>query len=491
LAFSAEPHVPREWTIQAHPRLLFLFAPVLATLILVLTLPAADEKQIAVYGPNITYSLPIIDRENREYIGLLEVLEPLGTVTSRSDGLHWKLRYNDVDAEFVNLSPRAKIHGHDFDLGANFLLEQGRGLIPVAALNYILPRILGSAVAFNPASRRLFVGNIATHFTAQLSRTTPPRLVMTFTAPVNPTIGTEPGRLRMTFNREPLVPPGSATLTFNDPLIPSATYSETNGVSEISVNGAVPLMASFSNDRRTITIAPTPQQVAAPPTPPAAAAVPPASTPSTPAAAVNPSITVIPPSRIYAVIDASHGGDDHGVTLNDKLAEKDVTLAIAHRIRQELEARNIPAQVIRDFDGNLSFDQRAILTNTAHPAIYIAVHAASSGKGVRLYTALLPAGGENNGPFIAWDTAQAGSLANSQAAAQAIGFELSKHQIQSRTLSAPLRPLNNVTAVAIAVEVAPPGTDVMDLTLPAYQQNVASAVATAIANNRDKLGAPR
>jgi N-acetylmuramoyl-L-alanine amidase len=476
LAFSAEPHVPREWTIQAHPRLLFLFAPVLATLILVLTLPAADEKQIAVYGPNITYSLPIIDRENREYIGLLEVLEPLGTVTSRSDGLHWKLRYNDVDAEFVNLSPRAKIHGHDFDLGANFLLEQGRGLIPVAALNYILPRILGSAVAFNPASRRLFVGNIATHFTAQLSRTTPPRLVMTFTAPVNPTIGTEPGRLRM---------------TFNDPLIPSATYSESNGVSEISVNGTVPLMASFSNDRRTITIAPTPQQVATPPTPPAAAAVPPASTPSTPAAAVNPSITVIPPSRIYAVIDASHGGDDHGVTLNDKLAEKDVTLAIAHRIRQELEARNIPAQVIRDFDGNLSFDQRAILTNTAHPAIYIAVHAASSGKGVRLYTALLPAGGENNGPFIAWDTAQAGSLANSQAAAQAIGFELSKHQIQSRTLSAPLRPLNNVTAAAIAVEVAPPGTDVMDLTLPAYQQNVASAVATAIANNRDKLGAPR
>jgi hypothetical protein len=58
-------------------------------------------------------------------------------------------------------------------------------------------------------------------------------------------------------------------------------------------------------------------------------------------------------------------------------------------------------------------------------------------------------------------------------------------------VSAPLRPLNNVTAAAVAIEVAPPGTDVMDLTLPAYQQNVASAVATAIANNRDKLGAPR
>ena len=462
----------------------------MALLLLALPAGSADEKQIAVYGPNITYSLPVVDRDNREYIGLLEVLEPLGTVSSRGDGLHWKLRYNDVDAEFVNLSPRAKIRGHDFDLGANFLLESGRGLIPVSSLNYILPRILGSAVNFNPASRRIFVGNIATHFIAQLSRTTPPRLVMSFTSPVNPTIATEPGRLRMTFNREPLVPPGTATLTFNDALIPSATYSENNGVSEISINGTVPLMASFSNDRRTITIAPTPQQLAAPPPPPTAPQ-PAAAAPQTPAATVNPSITGISPPHIYAIIDASHGGDDNGVTFNDKLAEKDVTLAIARRIRQELATRNIPAQVIRDFDANLSLDQRAILTNTAHPVFYIAVHAASTGRGVRLYTALLPAGGENNGPFVAWDTAQAATLPTSQAAAQAIGFELSKHQIQARTLSAPMRPLNNVTAAAIAVEVAPPGNDVMDLTLPAYQQNVAVGVATAIANNRDKLGAPR
>ncbi|MGC2197356.1 MAG: hypothetical protein WA628_21965, partial [Terriglobales bacterium] len=58
-----------------------------------------------------------------------------------------------------------------------------------------------------------------------------------------------------------------------------------------------------------------------------------------------------------------------------------------------------------------------------------------------------------------------------------------------RTLAAPMRPLNNVIAAAIAVEVAPPGTDVMDLNLPAYQQNVVSAVATGIAAVRDKLGA--
>jgi hypothetical protein len=43
-------------------------------------------------------------------------------------------------------------------------------------------------------------------------------------------------------------------------------------------------------------------------------------------------------------------------------------------------------------------------------------------------------------------------------------------------------------AAAIAVEVAPPGSDVMDLTLPIYQQNVVSAVAAGIAAARNRLG---
>jgi hypothetical protein len=104
---------------------------------------------------------------------------------------------------------------------------------------------------------------------------------------------------------------------------------------------------------------------------------------------------------------------------------------------------------------------------------------------------LLPAGGENNGPFVAWDMAQSAALASSQTLAQGLAAEFTRRQIQVRTLPAPLRPLNNLTSAAIAVEIAPPGTDVMDLQLPAYQQNVASAVAGGLAAARDKLGASR
>lgn len=449
-------------------------------------LPAgsADEKKIAIYSSATNYSLPVVDRDSREYVGLLEAIEPLGNVNARSDGLHWKLRFNDTDAEFTAGKNRARVRGHDVDLAGNFLLENGRGLVPAGSLSSLLPRILGGSVTFNPTSRRLFVGNVATHFTAQLSHSTPPRLVMNFTSPVNPTIATEPGKLRMSFRREPVVAPGTPVLTFNDTAIPSAAYSESNGAAEITVNGTVPLMASFSNDGRTITIAPTPQQMAAQSpqaaSPGASPAVPPGATPPAGAPAVA--------RHFYAVVDASHGGDDRGAALSDKLAEKDVTLALARRLRQELESRGISTFVLRDSDANLTLDQRAVFTNTAHPVIYIGLHAASDGKGVRLYTAMLPAGGENNGPFLSWDTAQTRFLPVSQIAAQGVAAEFVKRQIQVRTLGAPMRPLNNVIAAAIAVEVAPPGTDVLDLTLPAYQQNVVSAVATGIAAVRDKLG---
>src|ERR1039457_3220777 len=59
-------------------------------------LPYADEKHIAVYSPVASYSIPVLDRSGREYVGLLELLEPLGRVSTQSDGRRLRLRYNAV-----------------------------------------------------------------------------------------------------------------------------------------------------------------------------------------------------------------------------------------------------------------------------------------------------------------------------------------------------------------------------------------------------------
>jgi N-acetylmuramoyl-L-alanine amidase len=71
---------------------------------------------------------------------------------------------------------------------------------------------------------------------------------------------------------------------------------------------------------------------------------------------------------------------------------------------------------------------------------------------------------------------------------QNVAAEFQRRQLPVRTLQAPLRPLNNLTTAAIAVEVAPATGDVTDLTQPTYQQNVASAIATAIAAMHNQLG---
>jgi N-acetylmuramoyl-L-alanine amidase len=424
----------------------------------------------------------VVQREGRDYIGLLELLEPLGKVTAKTDGSRWRIRYNNVQAEFQVNKSRARVQDRDADLGGKFLMENQRGLVPVGSLSSLLPRILGGPVSLHEVSDRLFIGSIGTHFTAALSGDDPPKLVFRFSAPVNPTIATEAGQLRMTFSREPLVGPASPTLTFGSKVIPSATYSENNGMAVVTVNAAVPVIASFGNEGRTLVISPipTPAQSA---TPTATATPTPAPQPTTP-----PTPPVPAPRRYFAVVDASHGGDDRGETLSVALAEKDVTVALARSLRHELESRGISTLVLRDSDANLSVDQRAVFANADHAAIYIAVHASSSGHGVRVYTALLPYGDDDRGPFRSWTTAQHPTLPLSQSTASAVTSELQKRQLTVRMLSAALRPLNNLTGPAIAIEVAPQGSDVSQLTAPDYQQLVTSAVATAVAGVRDQLG---
>jgi N-acetylmuramoyl-L-alanine amidase len=447
---------------------------------------APSDKHLSVYSVAANYSLPLVQREGREYVGLLELLEPLGKVSAKADGSRWRLRYNNVEADFQPEKSHAQVGGRDADLGGKFLIENKRGLVPVGALGSLLPRVLGGPVTLHEISDRLFIGSVATHFTASLSGDNPPRLVLHFSTPVNPSIANEAGAMRMTFAREPLVSPASSTLTFGNKSISSATYTESNGAAILTVNVTIPVMATFASDGRTITVAPT--AAAAQTLPPTGETAPaaPAQTVQTPAP--PPPVPAPAPRRYFAVVDASHGGDDRGEALGSTLAEKDITVAFARGLRQELESRGISTLVLRDSDANLSVDQRAVFANADRAAIYIALHAASSGRGVRVYTALLPFGNDDRGPFKSWTTAQHASLSMSQSAASIVAGELRKRQVPVRNLAAPLRPLNNITGPAIAIEIAPQGSDVSQLTAPDYQQLITSAVATAIASSRDQLG---
>ena len=463
-------------------------------------LPSADEKHISVYSPVAIYTLPVLDRAGREYVGLLELLEPLGRVRTQSEGRRWRLRYNAVDAEFVAGSTRARIRGRDFDFIAPFLLENSRGLVPLSSLSGFLPRFLGSPVNFRESARRLFVGDVGIQISFQLDPSTPPRLALNFSAPVNPTISTEPGKLRMVFKRDPVVSPGSQSISFDNQIITHATYSENNGDAEIDLAGNEPLLASFSNNRRTIMIS-TVMGSAVPQTPATPNVVGPG--PQNPTQTPPPSApgAYIPPGnannnannnnnvhRVLAIVDPAHGGEERGAALTDKLAEKDVTLGFARLLRHELEMRGFAVALLRDADTTSTLDQRAAAANVAVAGIYISLHAVAQGSGARVYTALLPVEGTSKGIFHPWNAAQAPSLPVSRIVSAAIVTEMQQREFPAQGSSASLRPLNNVFMPAVAVELAPGANGIADLTSANYQQRAASAIANAIASVRDRLG---
>jgi N-acetylmuramoyl-L-alanine amidase len=468
-------------------------AILLATITLLSAAPSAlpsaltsgDEKHISVYSPVAIYTLPVLDRAGREYVGLLELLEPLGRVSSQSEGRRWRLRYNAVDAEFVAGSTRARIHGRDFDFIAPFLLENSRGLVPLSSLSGFLPRFLGTPVNFRESARRLFVGDVGIQISFQLDPSNPPRLALNFSAPVNPTISTEPGKLRMIFKRDPVVSPGSQSISFDNQVITHATYSENNGDAELDLAANEPLLASFSNNRRTIIVSavqPTPA------TPNVVGTGPQNPTQAPPAASnanINANINV---HRVLAVVDPAHGGEERGAALTDKLAEKDVTLGFARLLRHELEIRGFAVALLRDGDSTSTPDQRAAAANVARAGIYISLHAVAQGSGARVYTALLPVEGTSKGIFHAWNAAQAPSLPVSRIVSAAIVGEMQKKEFPVQGSPASLRPLNNVFMPAVAVELAPGANGVADLTSANYQQRAASAIANAVASVRDRLG---
>lgn len=197
----------------------------------------------------------------------------------------------------------------------------------------------------------------------------------------------------------------------------------------------------------------------------------------TPAAPLQPA----PPAPPLVMIDAAHGGSETGALLNPAIPEKDVTLTFARRLRQELAARAVSSTVIRDNDATLTTDQRAAIVNSARPALYICIHASSLENGLRVYTAMIPATGDNRGPFINWQTAQAAVEARSLWFQQQITTAIRNTGFPARSLPAALRPLNSIAIPAIAVEIAPTNGNVSQLASTDYQQMVCAALANAIA----------
>ncbi len=470
---------------------LMLLAP--APVIISAAPPARDEKRLSVYTQRSRYGVDIYDRGGQEYVDLVNLLEPLGPVDVQYGGT-LKIRLGGVEGKMKEGKTKVKIGSKDADLAGKVLLENGRILIPLRGAETTLALYTGFHADLHYPAQRLFLSDTVTRYSPHLYTADPGGVRLDFTNPVNPTVSTDGNKLKLTFTREPILP-GTENVGFSDKVITSLEFKENKGNSEITVTGTTQLIARFGDGGKSITVVPAQGASTAAPTipvPPAPTAAP-AAVPPVVIPAEAPVATPIPRpppaqqgQRSLILIDPSHGGDERGTALTDEIAEKDVTLAIARRLRGELQKRNLRVALVRDGDQRVGLDQRAAMANAMHPLLYLVVHAGGPGTGVRIYTTLFNGTG-GYGSFVPWEWAQAGFGDRSRIIAGSILQELKKLQVPAVQLSVPVKPLNNVAAAAVVIEVAPPESATGSIQNATYQEQVAQAVATAILNSRNDL----
>jgi N-acetylmuramoyl-L-alanine amidase len=213
------------------------------------------------------------------------------------------------------------------------------------------------------------------------------------------------------------------------------------------------------------------------------------------------------------VIDPGHGGDEVGAKGPKGNLEKDITLAIARRLKAAL-VNSLGHQVFltRDGDQELALDQRAAIANNYKADLFVSIHANASrargASGTEVYFLayqasddesrrlaqveggeVVTASGSSAGggaelALILWDMAQAEHLEESSALASRIQEELAGVTgSEGRGVKqAPFRVLVGAAMPAVLVEVAfisHPDEEKL-LTSDAYQNKLAAGLMRGI-----------
>lgn len=154
------------------------------------------------------------------------------------------------------------------------------------------------------------------------------------------------------------------------------------------------------------------------------------------------------PDRPLVVIDAGHGGRDPGAIGTDpqgrKISEKDITLAIALALRDELLRQGgIRVALTRDDDRILPLSRRPEIARLLDADLFISIHADSAGtredvSGASVYTLSDEASSEAAARFAARendaDRLNGIAIDGASAAVSAILVELSQQRTQESAL---------------------------------------------------------
>jgi N-acetylmuramoyl-L-alanine amidase len=467
--------------------------------------PAATSPPITVLTATQRREVPTVSRAEGELVPIDDVLAGLGaTFAPDAAGGAVSVRRGRHELVLHQKKSLASLDGDLKLLSSPVLFEGGRWLVPVDGLPRLLGGFLDRPVEWRLAQRVLVIGpvsiprvKVSTFVTGDLAR-----VVFEASEAVPFRVQQESGRVTVSVARD-LVDVTLPPTRLAGGIVESVQFL--GGTENVF---AVTLGPRFQKLKATEQEAPPRLvlEMSAPPSAPAerTTTIPaPAPPPRPPRPAEEPAIKTV-------VIDPGHGGENAGAQGEAGTLEKDVSLAIARKLRAELVSeRGLQVFLTRDRDMEVGLDDRTAIANNYKADLFVSIHANASrargAKGSEVYflsyqasdddsrwaaqsegaaepMAHAPAGSDL--ALILWDMAQAEHLEESSALASRIQEELAVVTgSQGRGVKqAPFRVLVGATMPAVLVEVAfiSNPEEEKQLASDAYQSKIAASLARGI-----------
>jgi N-acetylmuramoyl-L-alanine amidase len=497
----------------SRPWLIFPAICVLALLAFFWPLRELRSDNFIFYFPSNHQMLPFESIGNTKYLALMQILNMVGKVSGIQEKKNsLKVWFGSTQFELRPNNPTVHVGKDSFQLPQPVRLSNGQWLVPVDFLTIVLPRLTHQPVEYQEGTNRIFIGDVKpASFTVRLDPlANGVRLTVQFTDKVAVRTAASNGKWVLFLGDRPMEPM-EPSYRFHNPYVSDLQFDDHDGVPKlllaptssglnfypVQAEGGKLLLADIVKPP-----AASAQGAPKPPVPPPPAE--PAPVPQAPAPQVAEEAPAAPPGPPLPVVvlDAGHGGTENGGHSRDGVLEKDLVAQFVARVRLALLSTNkYRVLLTRVGDVNVSTDQRAVAANLSGAVYFLSFHAGDLGMSsprIVVFTfqppsPAPPAAGDAPAPvFIPWRHLQEERFNQSRQLALALQqqFALITGVEADLPSTAPLRTLRSVNAPAVAIELgrlAPDG-DATALTNPLFQQQVATAVAQALAG-LDKGGA--
>ncbi len=423
---------------------------------------------------------------NGQELVALDDIVSLFQVTVREDNLAGGLTigYRGRNIVVAPDRPLASVNGRVVSLPSPLVRSGNRWLVPVEFLQRALGPIYDRRIDVRRLSRLIVIGDVRVpRVVARVDTTGPPaRVTIEITPATGVSTEISDARVLLRIEADALdltLPPAGAGL------IENVRSGEQPNSLVIALNdGAGPARAvsSTADDITRVTVEVPGRTAASPAEAPARPVSPPATLP-------------VPRVALQTlVIDPGHGGEDIGVRGTTGTEEKQITLALARRLKTLVEARlGIRVVLTRDDDRMVSLDERAAIANNSKADLFLSLHAngapsptvagaevfhmrldregEDARRDVDAQAVALPVlgGGTRAIEVIRWDLAQTGHVDASARLASILEEALRERLAMSpRPLQqAQLRVLMGVNMPAALIEIG-------YLTNPAEEKRIAS-----------------